>query len=375
MDIGFFEMGKRMERIVKTKAIIWGAGGKGRDFLLEKIRNYKYDIVCFVDSNPDSWGKTMFGQYNIINPNQICNQTYDVIIICSQYYDDIRDRLINELRISPEIILTYKDIEAGICNSIIERYKDSQSEDIQKALEFYKEGELNYYASYNAPYEKFSTVYRDEFDYPYILFEDKKMFFPKDYAFLIRDGQEVVPDILYEQAPESPHRYIPDGYDIPEGAVIMDAGVCEGNFALRYVERASKLYLIEADPKWMEVLKKTFEPYKNKVVFCNKFLSGRDNCNEVTIDSLVEDRLDFLKMDIEGSEVYALLGGKNTLEQNNVQCAICSYHRQYDDSYIPHILNSYGYKTYHSKGYVFFLADKYLMDSFDLRRGVIYAAK
>ena len=63
------------------------------------------------------------------------------------------------------------------------------------------------------------------------------------------------------------------------------------------------------------------------------------------------------------------------MEKNNVQCAICSYHRQYDDRYIPHILHSYGYKTSHSEGHVLFPVDEYLIDSFDLRRGVIYASK
>ncbi len=358
----------------KIKAIIWGVGGKGYDFLREKIRNYKYEIVCFTDSNPNSWGRKMRGEYLIINPEKINEFDYDAIVICSQYDEEIKKRLVNELKIEPNLIFSYRDIETEICNSIIEKYQNSEEVEMNKTLEFYKKGSLGYFGSYNPPYEKYSTVYRDE-DYPYILFEDKKMYFPPNYSFMIRDGKEVVPDILYEQGEESPHRYIPDDYEMQDGVVILDAGVCEGNFALRYVEKASKVYLVEADINWMDALKKTFEPFKDKVVFCNKYLSGRDNRDEITIDKLVEDKLDFLKMDIEGSEVYALLGGKQTLLENNVRCAICSYHRQYDDRYISYILESYGYRTSHSKGYVFFPVDEYLMDTMDLRRGVIYAEK
>lgn len=53
----------------------------------------------------------------------------------------------------------------------------------------------------------------------------------------------------------------------------MDAGVCEGNFALRFIDRARKIYLIEADASWMEALERTFALYREKIVFCNKFLS------------------------------------------------------------------------------------------------------
>ena len=38
-------------------------------------------------------------------------------------------------------------------------------------------------------------------------------------------------------------------------------------------------------------------------MFCNKFLSGRDNGSEITLDTLVKENIDFIKMDIEGAVV------------------------------------------------------------------------
>ncbi len=53
-----------------------------------------------------------------------------------------------------------------------------------------------------------------------------------------------------------------------------------------------------------------------------------------SIDSFVQeqglDRLDFLKMDIEGSEMDALKGAQNTIETLHPKMAICIYHRTND---------------------------------------------
>ena len=357
------------------KAVVWGCGGTGLDFLDRKVLNYSYGIICFTDNDSKLWGTKIKNTYKIIAPHDIKSYDFDIVIVCSLYFEDIIRQLTDELGIKDEMIISYKEIEKDACDRIISRYCNSKDPEILDALEVYKKGELSFFGVYNPPYNNFSKVFRDDIGNPYIIFEDKRMYYPKEYSFRLVDGKEVVPDILYEQGNDSPHRYIPDGYVLPQGAVILDAGVCEGNFALRFVENASKIYLVESDKKWMDALRKTFAPFADKIVFCDKFLSGRSNSCEITIDELVDGRLDFLKMDIEGSEVYALQGGMDTLAKNNVQCAVCTYHRQNDEKYVSYILESYGYRTKPSKGYVFYSYDETIMDTMDLRRGLIYAWK
>lgn len=356
------------------KAVVWGTGGTTADFLRKKIENSAYEIVAFTDNNPEMWRECWNGR-QVIPPGELRDIDYDVVIICSLYWEEIRKQLINELDVDEHKIITYKNLEQMICNRFVEKYEGSNDKEIQSVLEVFRQGNPNILGSYAPEIKEYSKVYRDEDGFPYILFENKKMYYPLEYKFEKKDGMEVVADILYEQGHESPHLYIRSEEEIPDKAVIVDAGVCEGNFALRYIDKADKVYLIEADPNWMEALRRTFRNYSEKVVFCNKFLSCHDNASEITLDSLVTEKIDFLKMDIEGAEVEALLGARSVLLNSQARCAICSYHRQYDEKYISYILESYGYHVEHSKGYMFFPYDDNMVDTLDLRRAVIYGEK
>ena len=54
-----------------------------------------------------------------------------------------------------------------------------------------------------------------------------------------------------------------------------------------------------------------------------------------TVARLQLDRLDFIKMDIEGSERYALRGGRESIARFAPQMAICIYHRKDDPEVVP----------------------------------------
>jgi len=54
-----------------------------------------------------------------------------------------------------------------------------------------------------------------------------------------------------------------------------------------------------------------------------------------TVARLGLDRLDFIKMDIEGSERHALRGGRQSLVRFSPQLAICVYHRPDDREAVP----------------------------------------
>ncbi len=120
----------------------------------------------------------------------------------------------------------------------------------------------------------------------------------------------------------------------------------------------------------------TFLPYKDKTVLCNKFLSNNDSDKTICLDTLIGENVNFIKMDIEGEEVNALKGAGRILEKSpSLKCAVCSYHCHGDEQKIKQILHEHGFTTEVSKGYMLFLHDRSLMNSPELRRGVVRGGK
>ena len=78
-------------------------------------------------------------------------------------------------------------------------------------------------------------------------------------------------------------------------------------------------------------------------------------------------------MDIEGAEPLALRGAKRILTNNKVKASICSYHNADDLIKIKSVMQSYGYKTSTSDGWMVFIWDPKIYDTADFRKGIVYA--
>ena len=66
--------------------------------------------------------------------------------------------------------------------------------------------------------------------------------------------------------------------------------------------------------------------------------SGNIEVPVADIDSLVNDQVTFIKMDIEGSEYEALKGAKNTIKMYKPRLAISVYHKLQDIWDIPKLI-------------------------------------
>ncbi len=352
------------------RIVVWGTGYFANEFVERKSYHLDDEIVAFVDNNENVWGQKFKGT-DIISPKQLAQINFDRLIICTAKFEEIKEQLQKEIFIEAEVI-TYFDVEDKIKNELISKYNDIQNDEIQSVLAYYKSHSLNVFGSYNE--EDRDVIYPVKYDtdgMPYILFEGKRMFFSKSYPFAQDNNTVCIKNILYEQGKHSPHLYMKDEYKIKKDTVIVDAGVCEGNFALRYIDYVKKIYLIESDPEWIKVLERTFAPYKDKVIICDKYLSSEDTDKTITLDTLIKEKIDFLKMDIEGYEISALKGGERVLRESNAYCAVCSYHKHNDEYKIKDLLQCYGYKTDTSDGFMFFPYDNYI----EFRKGVVYGEK
>jgi hypothetical protein len=210
----------------------------------------------------------------------------------------------------------------------------------------------------------------------YVLLEGKKLYFKKRWGK--KKIQNLYNLLSKEQDIRSPHRYLTEKFRFEEGEVLVDVGAAEGNFALSVVEKASKIILFEADKEWIEPLKATFEPWKDKVEIVNKFVSDSTDSKNTKLDDFLPEKLlknTFLKIDVEGAESRLLKGCKQTLSDlKPLKVAICTYHKQNDEKEFTAFLNNNGFKTEHSDGYMLFYYDKQLRAPY-FRRGLIRAEK
>ncbi len=216
-------------------------------------------------------------------------------------------------------------------------------------------------------------VFEDESSMKYVLLDGKKMFFPAEYfSEMVSDYYKYTQ--IIEQDEKSTHRYVTEEFRVEEGDILVDVGACEGNFALAHIEKLKKVYLIECQDKWIQCLKKTFEPYMDKVVIIDKFVSDKSTDTEITLDKIFENRQmpTFIKADIEGMEQQMLDGASNLLKSDaKMKIALCVYHKNGDAERYLNALNNLGFDTEISNGYMAFKSEGRL----EFRKGLVRAKK
>lgn len=367
----------------KDKVIIFGTGECARNVINDCQLNIKYNIIAFADNNKDKQGE-LFNHIEIINPNKIEYFQYDKIIICSIFYKEIYNQLINELKIQPDKIIKYVDIYKKILlNDCFEKRKNEElDEEIIEICEYLNNNDLaifNY--DFNNYYDELEVevIFDENVKMFYVVHDGKKMYFKKSF----KNSVEVLNyyrSILKEQDLKSPHIYLIDEIQVKDGDVVIDAGVAEGNFALSIIDKISKVYLVEVDKEWIEALKETFKEYMDKVVIIEKFLTDYTDKEHITLDSILEnEKVNFIKMDIEGAEIQALNGGINTFSKNNdITVVICAYHNENDDLEIKNILRNYDFKISNTRGYMVLNTDftsNLHQTKYTLRRGLVRGTK
>lgn len=143
----------------------------------------------------------------------------------------------------------------------------------------------------------------------------------------------------------------------------VDCGAYDGDSFLAFVDNykkntgkvfEEKAYLLEPDERNFKKLVVNCSLYKNcsfckagawserkTLVFSSEgTFSGVTDYGDITIeadtiDNLTMERADFIKMDIEGSELEALRGAENTIRKCHPILAICVYHKCDDLWVIP----------------------------------------
>lgn len=151
---------------------------------------------------------------------------------------------------------------------------------------------------------------------------------------------------------------------LEDGEVFIDAGCYCFETSQSLIEKCKveKVYAFEPDEVNLNEINKVISKnnYKNVEVY-NKGLwdksdvlrfnasgniqscissDGQIEIDVIALDEVINGKVTFIKMDIEGSELNALKGAQNIIRENKPKLAICVYHKLHDIIDIPEYILS-----------------------------------
>jgi hypothetical protein len=185
--------------------------------------------------------------------------------------------------------------------------------------------------------ENVQSGYDDSLKLSYVIHNGKKLYFPLSqnaesiYKKLI-ENENITGTTEERYREKHPHQYQSDTFFIKEGDVFCDIGCAEALLSLDVIDKVKRVYLVESDPMWLDALKATFKPYRDKVIIIDKLISDVDTETTITLSSLLKNEKEspvFIKMDIEGYETSVIEASKEfLLERQNIRIACCTYHKR-----------------------------------------------
>lgn len=153
-------------------------------------------------------------------------------------------------------------------------------------------------------------------------------------------------------------QYFESFLNLKAGEVFIDAGGYDGQTSIEFAKHCpdyKSIYIFEPSAENLELAEENLKNYKN-ITFITKGLSnkkeilsfdpvagsasslsqhGTAEINVDTLDTLVCEKISFIKMDIEGAERLAIEGMKNHILNDYPKLAISVYHKSEDFWKIP----------------------------------------
>lgn len=359
------------------RIVLWGSGGQAEEI----IRNQDgFEDVCQIvdifDNDCERWGKKLGGF--VIKPPELFKEAkYDKIVISTTiYFDEVREQLRRDMKIEDQYIENYLYFAK---KKIMRKYKSIHSEEIQSILKYLEKHNLDVFNySFAEKYQNMCVEigYDDMPGLFYVYHNGFRMYMAR-WLNTEEKVKHYYRSIMVEQDDLSPHKYLDRDFSVSDGDVVVDVGTAEGNFALEILDKASKIYLIEAEDEWIEALKYTFADYQKKVDIIHGYASDITDGNRITLNDVIKERVNFIKMDIEGDETKALAGADHIIKRaTKLKCTVCVYHNTEDEKVICNFAKELGLTASNTAGYMYYpVGDKQRYYTPVLRRGIIRLKK
>jgi len=385
----------------KSKIIIYGCGNVGMDYIGQIQKTGYCEIVCCLDRNAKN---IKIDDVQVLLPEAIKNIVdYDFILIALN-----NDRIATEVQadllklgvdnkkivianINEQLEFRINNIEQKLRDTglihinnrinmrlirleILQYYgipenlaklDNEQKKVLQEVQNFYDMDnrffkEDPYYNPPKTPDDWNWEIFEDNIGF-FALIDNKKMYISDNREWAEQFGR----GIKVLEAEGSPHRYLDpqkDGIDVPDNAILLDIGACEGYFGMKHLDRCKKVYLFENEFTWIRRLELSFAQYNHKVEIIPQMVGDTDDCLKLDEFFSSREKFNFVKMDVEGMEGAVLRGMRKAIEDDNpLTLLIATYHRQDDWDRYEKFLNpdpdNPRYDIYPSDGYYWHMSD------------------
>lgn len=294
--------------------------GNGAQKIIETLESHGGRISCVFASDEFVRGHSFLG-YKVMKYAEVCRKYENFIVILgfATHLDSVLD---NIKRINDENPVFAPDVPVAGGGLF--------------TIDYVKENE-----------EKFDFVYNrladDESRRIYLDIINFKISGKIKYLFdSFCDKENIYRDIL----------------KLKNNETIIDLGAYDGDTIREFTDftsgRYKHIYALEPDAKNYKKLIKNTADMENITLFNmgawdkkdilildkkagrnSKLSSNGIPVNVTDIDSLIEDDVTVIKMDIEGAELHALDGAKKTIQKNGPKLYVCAYHRNEDLFSLP----------------------------------------
>lgn len=337
--------------------VLYGAGYCLRMFL-DLFAESNLQIMGIVDSDKSKWGDNVDG-IEIISWKQAKLEYPDMqVVITTSHFDEIKTALRND---GFKGKIHHLPMNAYYKNSVygcdfLEKYDNR----FQKVYEQFAD---------NVSREVFINILKHNMSFENKYFENISRYEIEGYF-----GTE-----LFENVEEE---------------VIVDAGAFDGDTIKEFFadsnRKCKKIYAFEPDTGNFQKLSSKVKNDKvipihaglgrNKTIL--NFTMGEGVSSRIdkegteqvkidTIDNILKgEKPTFIKMDIEGAEADALLGGKNVIKENMPTLAISAYHKMRDMFELIELIDELG-----NGNYDFYLRHTFYYQTVDIQPDVIIYAK
>ena len=315
------------------KPILLYGMGNGADMIIKVLESYGIDYEDTFASDGFVRGHSFHGK-RVLSFSEAKEKYGDFIIIVTfAVHDDKTMSFISELSDNFELYAPTVSVVDGS----------------PFTLEFFKDNEDNFKKAYEMLADEKSKE-----DYLNIL----RFKLSGDVKYLLKAHSEKMK--LYD-----------DVLSLSEDEAIVDLGAYDGDTIREFLNvtggKYKSIIALEPDEKNFRKLERKTEGLPNltrlnlgawdkeeTLYFAKK--SGRNSRLEESgvpvsfnsVDNIVKEKVTFIKMDIEGAELKALEGAKNTVALYKPNLYVCAYHRNEDMFTLPFKIKELfeGYKIY-----------------------------